>query len=432
MNTGMSAYSDTLIARLHPSTRAASAERAFAPRCERSPAPTRVAARRCWQPHLAARGSASAARGVLRTRAREHASANTTRDAHRAPRVRSGHVARAHAPRSPYGRAISSRRLAAPRDARRTRRATHAPRDARAEPRGQQRRTARGARERGAARRGTRSELEAPATASRGRTSLSPSGAAASDSAPGIERVRARGAAPAGPEPTSTQRRRGTSTPPAARPRQPQGSAERRTTIPVDLLRWWSAPAPLLPHRARRKCPRRSVGASKKRADFAARPRANAREAAKTPTWVAAAALGAQDGAAPVRWRQSTRPGNSPQWACHLECPQTVGRISRPGALEESVRSSPDPPARICGGLRAPSMAFCCSCCLCCCYPCASSLVAVLLAHTEGLTPLELCLHDAFATYSAPGHRAVPYARRACAARSARKRTCPPRSGGLW
>ena len=46
-------------------------------------------------------------------------------------------------------------------------------------------------------------------------------------------------------------------------------------------------------------------------------------------------------------------------------------------------------------------MAFCCSCCLCCCYPCASSLVAVLLAHTEGLTPLELCLHDAFATYSA-------------------------------
>ena len=32
----------------------------------------------------------------------------------------------------------------------------------------------------------------------------------------------------------------------------------------------------------------------------------------------------------------------------------------------------------------------------------------------------------------APGHRAVPYARRACAARSARKRTCPPRSGGLW
>ena len=33
---------------------------------------------------------------------------------------------------------------------------------------------------------------------------------------------------------------------------------------------------------------------------------------------------------------------------------------------------------------------------------------------------------------TAPGHCAVPYARRACAARSARKRTCPPRSGGLW
>ena len=46
------------------------------------------------------------------------------------------------------------------------------------------------------------------------------------------------------------------------------------------------------------------------------------------------AALGAQDGAAPVRWRQSTRPGDSPEWASHLECPQTVGRISRPGALE--------------------------------------------------------------------------------------------------
>ena len=246
--------------------------------------------------------------------------------------------ARPFGARMPPRNAVSSRRLAAPRDAR-------------AAPREQRRELIAGPRRASAVRRVTararRSQPRATATASRRRTSLSPSGAAASDSAPGIERVRARGAAPAGPEPTSTQRRRGTSTPPAARPRQPQGSAERRTTIPVDILRWWSSPAPLLPHRARRKCPRRSVGASKKRADFAARPRANAREAAKTPTWVAAAALGAQDGAAPVRWRQSTRPGNSPEWASHLECPQTVGRISRPGALEESVRSSPDPPARI-------------------------------------------------------------------------------------